>query len=81
MKITARLDYKNGEGFITAIVKPPKTNPADIIALMTVKGKKKTIDYYTPDEAMGVAIGLLRAVDYLLNSNYKNFRKKYFKRR
>jgi hypothetical protein len=81
-QVAAEFTYKNGEGFIIAIGEAPKTakTKADVVHLITVKrnrhGKlsKSAIDYYTPDEAMCVAMGLLRAVDSVMIDHWAHFR-------
>lgn len=73
--ILASAVYANGEGFLVGIVKPPKGRPWDTIGLITVKNRKGSTDYYTPDEAMSVAIGLLRAVDVEMGKAYRDYRK------
>jgi hypothetical protein len=82
--LTFKAEYANGEGiFVQVIPKAPKIakEKADIICMGTVrqnekkKLKKAIINYYTPDEAMGLAIGLLRAVDVVMDKKFKEFRK------
>jgi hypothetical protein len=81
-QIVAQFKYANGEGFVVAIGEAPKDakTKADVIRLYTVKrnrhGKlaESSISYYTPDEAMAISIGLLRAVDYVMAEHWLHFR-------
>lgn len=85
MKLIHKARYKHGDGFAVFVMKKaPKRikEKADTIALATVikdlKGKliRSDVCYYTPDEAMTVAIGLLKAVDHELNSMFVDYRNK-----
>lgn len=80
--ITFRTDYANGDGICVSILNEAPSDArtkADVIALYTVKKKgrklvESTASYYTPDEAMSVAIGLMRAVETVMTGKYKEFR-------
>ena len=82
MRIASKCEYANGDGLVVGIFKKaPKEakTKADIIGVATVKKKgkkllKSDVSYYTPDEAMCVAIGLLRAIDLVMDKQFKNFR-------
>ena len=71
-----KCEYKNGEGFVVGIVKAPKkaNTKADVIVVGTVKNKESLMQYYTPDEAMAVGNGLLRAVEVVMTKKFKEFR-------
>ncbi len=84
MKVLHKSSYKNGDGFCVFVLKKaPKrfSEKADTIALATVikNDKKKIIRsdvcYFTPDEAMTVAVGLLKAVDYEMSKMFVEYRK------
>ena len=83
MKIAAKFKYKNGEGIAVGVCKKaPKEalERADVIALMICKNKRGTkgyseVNYFTPDEAMCVAIGLLRGIDLVMHKKFNEFRK------
>lgn len=84
MKLIHKARYKHGDGFVIFVLKKtPKRvrEKADTIALATVikdvKGKlvRSDVCYYTPDEAMTVAIGLLKAVDHELSGTFLEYRK------
>ena len=81
--ITFKAEYKDGDGICVEVInKAPREarTKADLIAVYVVKKKKGKLlkseaNYYTPDEAQGLAIGLLRAVDVLMEKHYQLFRK------
>lgn len=84
-KIVFKHTYANDDGFCVKILdKAPKEarTKADIIALYTVKKTpegeiiQSYISYYTPDEAMSVAMGLLQAADSVMGDSYTDFRNK-----
>lgn len=78
--------YKYGEGFVVGTLKRAPLDAgtgADVIVVYTVKrrtrGPRKgklhgSANYYTPDEAMSIALGLMRSVDHTLETHYSNFR-------
>lgn len=78
--------YKYGEGFAVGTLNTaPATagTGADVIVVYTVKRRKTgprkgklhgTANYYTPDEAMSIALGLMRSVDHTLEHHYSKFR-------
>lgn len=76
MKVVMKSEYKNGEGFVVGITKAPKeaSTKADVIVLGTMKNKRSTAQYYTPDEAMAVGNGLLRAVEVVMTKKFEEFR-------
>ena len=77
MKLIHKDKYKGGDGIAVLIIdKAPQraTEQADVIKLVMAQGSKGTSQYFTPDEAMSVAIGLLKAVDVLMIKKYKEFR-------
>ena len=83
MKKICHYEYAGGEGFLIGIVrKVPKAakTRADVIVVATCKSKrgvKKTeVSYYTPDEAMAVGLGLIRAVDHVMGKHFMKFRRK-----
>lgn len=72
-EVVFRHDYKNGDGFAVSVGKAPhEAIEADVICLHTAKGEKGTNQYYTPDEAMSVAIGLITGVDAVLGLKFYN---------
>lgn len=82
-RLVSKFKYRDGDGFwIYTHKKAPSfcKQPADIISITTIKHKngkpiKMDDQYYTPDEAMTVAIGLMIAVDSVLD--WKKIRKKF----
>lgn len=77
-KVVYRADYKNGDGFAVSVGKAPDNAiKSDVICLHTARGENGTNQYYTPDEAFSVAIGLFSGVDAVLGMKfYDEFRKK-----
>lgn len=75
-RVVFRQEYKDGDGFCVSVGEAPKEAiGADVICLHTAKGEKGTNNYYTPDEAMAVAMGLLLGVDNTLGYKfYQEFR-------
>lgn len=73
-----KAEYADDKGFLVRIVNAPKgaATKADTIELVVVKEGGSYSAFYTPDEAMTVAIGLLKAVDGHLGDFYKDYRKK-----
>lgn len=80
MKVVYKLGYKNKDGIAVGIVKNAPADAitkADVIAVAIVKKGKKLISetrYFTPDEAMGLAIGLMSAVDEVMDKKFQQFR-------
>jgi len=82
MKVVAQFEYRGGDGIAVGICKKaPKEarTKADVIALIVVKKKKKRvvqseINYFTPDEANCISLGLHRAVDEVMRSRFIDFR-------
>jgi hypothetical protein len=79
--------YMGGEGFEVVIVpKAPRSarTKADVIAVITLKRTKRgshagklrgVMNYYTPDEAMSIGLGLIKAVDTVMEEHFRHFRK------
>ena len=86
MKVVYKGFYKGGEGFAVGVVKKaPRSarTKADVIAIATIKktqrgpnkGKRRGVmNYYTPDEAMCIGIGLIRACDHVMMKHMMHFR-------
>lgn len=77
-KLIDKIEYADDKGFAIFVCDAPEDaeTKADTIKLLTIKDGNSYSSYYTPDEAMSVAMGLLRAIDAHLFDWYREYRDK-----